>query len=255
MRPLPHHLPRLPPHPTAVSMQRTTTPSCTAAPWPASVVAPTGLPPTLPSTAARLSVNARTHHSLPPLPRPHMDRPQPYPPLRLLRHSLALQLSAAPPSGCPTREVVLPHMYLPQHPRTYRRPSQPQPAPPHAVPTALAPPRMRTTSSSSARSTMPSAHNPPYSSLPPATSLTWLALPNTTAIAAFLYKCYQSHRSTLTAPPRSPPPPTHGLMSPAGSMDLKCNQSFTEFSLPPPPPTHPPPPRLTCTAPSCPSSP
>ena len=50
------------------------------------------------------------------------------------------------------------------------------------------------------------SHRECYTSL-----TTWLALPNTTAIAAFLYSCYQSHRSTLTAPPRSPttPPWSH----------------------------------------------
>ena len=51
----------------------------------------------------------------------------------------------------------------------------------------------------------------------------WLAQPNTIAMAAFLYSCYQSHRSTLTSVSHYHP---HCLMSPAGSVDLKCNQSI-----------------------------
>ena len=94
---------------------------------------------------------------------PTWTDPNPILLLRLLRHSLALQLSAPAPSSCPTRELVLPHMCLPQHAPTYRRPSRHSPLL-HSRP----PPRMRRTYPLSAHSTMPSAHNTPYSSPPPA---------------------------------------------------------------------------------------
>ena len=81
------------------------------------------------------------------------------------------------------------------------------------------PPSLTTTN---AHSTIPAHTTPPrYLHLPH--NLTGTT--HTTAMAAFLCSCFQSHRSTLTAPPRKI------TMSPAGSVDLKCNHNYPPLCL------------------------